>query len=78
MEIVDLSKAVRRRKDCRRHEMRRVSGDANGLLARIAKLQHTLEVQAKTGNEKGFLKGRRELFDLIFTAVSEDVGAKRN
>lgn len=73
MVIVDLSKAVRRKTDRRRHEVRRISVQENGVLARIAHLQRVLDSSMRTGDKEGLLAGRRELNNLIFTVVSEDV-----
>ena len=76
MEIIDISKAVRRKSDRRRHEVRRSDADENTILARIAKLQHILDTRVRNGDREGFIAGRRELCDLIFTVVSEDVRVK--
>lgn len=76
MEIIDVSKAVRRKSDRRRHEVRRSDADENTILARIAKLQRILDTRVRNGDREGFLAGRRELCDLIFTVVSEDVRVK--
>lgn len=76
MEIIDISKAVRRKSDRRRHEVRRSDADENTILARIAKLQRILDTRVRNGDREGFLAGRRELCDLIFTVVSEDVRVK--
>lgn len=73
MERVDISKAVRRRTDRRRHQVRRVSGEENPTLARIAHLQRILDSRMKRGDKDGFIAGRRELYDLIFAVVSSDV-----
>lgn len=76
MEIVDLSKAVRRKTDSRRHELRRANVEGNSLLARIAKLQRALDARARTGDTDGFIAGRRELCSLIFTVMSEDLAER--
>ncbi len=76
MEIIDVSKAVRRKSDRRRHEVRRSDADENTILARIAKLQRILDTRVRNGDREGFIAGRRELCDLIFTVVSEDVRVK--
>lgn len=73
MERVDISKAVRRRTDRRRHAVRRAGGEENTVLARIAHLQRVLDTRMKSGDKDGFTAGRRELYDLIFAVVSEDV-----
>lgn len=79
MEIVDFSKAVRRRDDRRRHDARRVNQNENPILARIANLQRTLDARARMGDCAGFSAGRRELCDLIFTVVCEEnESRKRN
>lgn len=73
METIDISKAVRRRTDRRRHLMRRVSGEGNSALDRIAHLQRILDSKIKKGDMDGFAAGRRELYDLILAVVSKDV-----
>lgn len=77
MEIIDISKAVRRKSDRRRHEIRRSEADENTILARIAKLQRVLDTRVRKGDREGFLAGRRELCDLIFTVVSEDMPERK-
>lgn len=72
MIIVDLGKAERFGNDRRRHHVRRADADGKGILSRIAKLQHTLDSMARTGNRKGYIAGRREMCNLIFSVVSDD------
>ncbi len=72
MEIVDLSKAVRRKTDSRRRDVRRISGEDAGIFSRIAKLQRTLDERIRSGDREGYFVGRRELCNLIFAVVSDD------
>lgn len=79
MEVVDLSKAVRRKTDRRRHLVRRVSGEENSALARIAHLQHVLDSGMRNGDKDAFIAGRREISSLIFSVLTENVcERKRN
>lgn len=76
MDIIDISKTARRFNDRRRRDVRRVAADENTVLAKIARLQHVLDSRMRNGDKEGFLAGRRELHNLIFTVVSEDLCIK--
>lgn len=75
MIIVDLGKAERRRTDRRRHQIRRTDADGKGILSRIATLQHAVDARVRTGDRDGYIAGRRELCNLIFAVVSDEVNS---
>lgn len=75
MEIVDISKVVRRKKSAKTFGSRRGENNGDSALARIARLKRALDSRARLGDRAGFAAGRKELCDLIFAVVSEDVGA---
>ncbi len=77
MEIIDVSKVLRRNNKREKHKSRRISGkEDSGILSRIATLQHAADARLKAGDAGEYTLLRRELCDLIFTVISQDGASK--